>query len=176
VRARDDLQREMGRRVPVLVKVSPDESPDELDAIAEAALAGGVDGFIATNTTTSRPSSIQRNPLARETGGLSGAPLRDVAERACARLFLRVRGRAPIVGVGGIATAEDAYRRIRAGATLVQIYTALVYEGPSIVRRIVDGLAEFLDRDGLTIERAVGIDAKLEAVRVRPPVRSPSGT
>jgi dihydroorotate dehydrogenase len=173
--ARDELQRASGRRVPILVKISPDESPDRLDAIADAALAGGADGFIATNTTISRPG-LEGHPIAAEAGGLSGPPLREQAERACARLYLRVGGRAPIIGVGGISTAEDAYRRIRAGASLVQIYTALVYQGPSAPRDIQDGLSRLLERDGLDLERAVGIDAKLHVLRDRPPVRTPSGT
>ena len=83
---------------------------------------------------------------------------------------------APIIGVGGISTAEDAYRRIRAGASLVQIYTALVYRGPSAARDIQDGLSRLLERDGLTLAGAVGADANLYVVRDRPPARTPSGT
>jgi dihydroorotate dehydrogenase len=158
-RARDELSRSSGRRVPLLVKVSPDETPERLDAVADAALAGGADGLIATNTTLSR-EGVAGHPRSGEEGGLSGEPLREAAERACARLFLRVGGRAPIVGVGGIATAGDAYRRIRAGASLLQVYTALVYEGPSAAREIQDGLARLLQRDGLTLAEAVGIDAR----------------
>jgi dihydroorotate dehydrogenase len=174
-RARDELQRSSGRRVPLLVKVSPDESSEQLDSIADAALAGGADGFIATNTTTSR-TVVARHARAAEAGGLSGAPLRQLAERACAQLYLRVGKRAPIIGVGGIASAEDAYRRIRAGASLVQIYTALVYRGPSIVGEIADGLAMLLERDGLTLVEAVGMDAGALVLRNRPPVRMPSGS
>jgi len=140
--ARDALP----RRVPLLVKVSPDEPDGRLDALADAALAAGADGFIATNTT------------AVEQGGLSGKPLAARALRACARLWLRTR--APIIGVGGIFTAEDAYQRIRAGASLLQIYTALVYEGPAAPRRIAEGLRRLLERDGLTLEQAVGRDAE----------------
>jgi dihydroorotate dehydrogenase len=158
-RARDELHRSTGRRVPLLVKVSPDEKPERLAALADAALAGGADGLIATNTTLSR-EGVAGQPRATEAGGLSGPPLREAAERACARLYLRVGGRAPIVGVGGITTAEDAYRRIRAGASLLQVYTALIYRGPSTARDIQDGLARLLERDGLTLPRAVGIDAK----------------
>jgi len=174
-RARDELHRSTGRRVPLLVKVSPDEPPERLDALADAALAGGADGLIATNTTLSR-EGVAGHPRATEAGGLSGPPLRESAERACARLYLRVGGRAPIVGVGGIATAEDAYRRIRAGASLLQVYTALIYRGPSVARDIQDGLARLLERDGLTLDRAVGIDAKRHAAGDRLPVRAPSGT
>jgi len=158
-RSRDELHRSTGRRLPLLVKVSPDEAPERLDAVADAALAGGADGLIATNTTVSR-EGVAGHPRATEAGGLSGPPLRDAAERACARLFLRVSGRAPIIGVGGIATAEDAYRRIRAGASLLQVYTAFIYGGPSLARDLQDGLARLLERDGLTLARAVGIDAK----------------
>ena len=158
-RARDELQRSSGRRVPLLVKVSPDEPPQGLDAIADAVVEGGADGLIATNTTTSR-DAVAGHERAAEAGGLSGPPLRDAAERACARLFLRVGSRAPIVGVGGIATAEDAYRRVRAGASLLQVYTALIYRGPSVAGEIQDGLARLLQRDGLTLLQAVGVDAK----------------
>ncbi|HWE23606.1 MAG TPA: dihydroorotate dehydrogenase (quinone), partial [Myxococcales bacterium] len=174
-RARDEMRRETGRRVPILVKVSPDETLERLDAIADAALAGGADGFIATNTTVSRPS-VESHPSGAEAGGLSGAPVRDLAERACARLYLRVGKRLPIIGVGGITSADDAYRRIRAGASLVQIYTALVYGGPSVVRVIHDGLANLLERDGLTLAGAVGTDADSYELRDRTPARTPSGT
>ena len=174
-RARDELHRSTGRRVPLLVKVSPDEPPERLDALADAALAGGADGLIATNTTLSR-EGVVGHPRAAEAGGLSGPPLREAAERACARLFLRVGSRAPIVGVGGIATAEDAYRRIRAGASLLQVYTALIYRGPSTAGHIQDGLARLLERDGLTLPRAVGIDAKRYAEGDSLPARAPSGT
>lgn len=174
-RARDELQAETGRRVPILVKISPDESLERVDGIADAALVAGADGFIATNTTTSR-TCVAPHPLTSESGGLSGVPLRDLAELACARLFLRVGQRVPIIGVGGIATAEDAYRRIRAGASLVQIYTALVYRGPSVIGSILDGLAGLLERDKLTLEGAVGVDAYSRVVRDRPTARTPSGT
>jgi len=157
-RARDELQARSGRRVPILVKVSPDEPPERLDGIADAVLAAGADGLIATNTTLSR-EGVAGHPRAREEGGLSGEPLREAAERACARLFLRVGGKVPIVGVGGIGSPEDAYRRIRSGASLVQLYTALVYQGPGAAGRIQRGLARLLERDGLTLAQAVGIDA-----------------
>ncbi|HYV64743.1 MAG TPA: dihydroorotate dehydrogenase (quinone), partial [Myxococcales bacterium] len=125
---------------------------------ADAVLAAGADGLIATNTTLSR-EGVAGHPRAREEGGLSGEPLREAAERACARLFLRVGGKVPIVGVGGIGSPEDAYRRIRSGASLVQLYTALVYQGPGAAGRIQRGLARLLERDGLTLAQAVGIDA-----------------
>jgi dihydroorotate dehydrogenase len=156
--ARAELQKQTGRRVPLLVKVSPDEPGERLDQIADAVVAAGADGIIATNTTLAR-EAVAGNAFASEAGGLSGAPLRDAAEQACARLYRRLRGRVPIVGVGGIASAEDAYRRIRAGASLIQIYTALVFEGPRAAREIAGGLAQLLARDGLSLEQAVGRDA-----------------
>ncbi len=157
-RERDQLQRSSGRRVPLLVKLSPDEPEGRLEEMAEAALGAGADGIIATNTTLSR-GGVERHPRAQEAGGLSGAPLRQAALLACARLYLKLGGRAPIVGVGGISSAEEAYARIRAGARLVQVYTALIYRGPGIAGEISAGLAELLQRDKLSLDQAVGIDA-----------------
>ena len=156
---RNALAAASGRRVPLLVKLSPDESDGALDAMADAAVAAGADGFIATNTTLSR-EGVERESRAGEAGGLSGAPLRSRAERTCARLYLRTEGRVPVVGVGGIATAEDAYRRIRAGASLIQIYTALVYQGPALPRRLEREIAKLLELDGLTLAEATGKDAE----------------
>ena len=129
VKARDAL----ARRVPVLVKLSPDEPDDRLIEMARAAQAAGADGIIATNTTLDR-SAVQGHRRAAEQGGLSGEPLRERALHVCRLLYRSVT--IPIVGVGGIFTAEDAYARIRAGASLVQVYTALVYEGPGLPRRL----------------------------------------
>jgi dihydroorotate dehydrogenase len=153
VRARDSLP----RRVPVLVKLSPDEPDERLVEMALAAQAAGADGIVATNTTLDR-SAVAAHPHAAKQGGLSGAPLRDRALHVCKLLYRNVQ--VPIVGVGGIFTAEDAYARIRAGAGLVQIYTALVYEGPRAARDISLGLERLLARDGLTLAQAVGRDAK----------------
>ena len=150
------------RRVPLLVKLSPDE--DQLEEIAGAAVAAGADGIIATNTTLSR-EGVEGHARAAEAGGLSGAPLTEKALRACARLFLRLGARTPIVGVGGIFTAEDAYARIRAGASLVQVYTALIYDGPGVAASISRGLAALLARDGLLLAQAVGLDARAIAAR-----------
>jgi dihydroorotate dehydrogenase len=152
VKARDALP----RRVPVLVKLSPDEPDDRLAEMAKAAQAAGADGIIATNTTLDR-RAVLNHPRAAEQGGLSGAPLRERAMQVCRLLYRSVS--IPIVGVGGIFSAEDAYARIRAGASLVQIYTALVYEGPGLPRRISRGLAALLRRDGLSLAQAVGKDA-----------------
>ncbi len=147
-----------GPRRPVLVKLSPDLSDGALDETVDAIVAAGADGLIATNTTSSRADL--RSPRATESGGLSGAPLRWRANDVCRRVYRRTAGRIAIVGVGGIFTAEDAYERVRSGASLVQVYTSLIYEGPGLFRRINRGLLELLDRDRLArLSDAVGLDA-----------------
>ena len=146
---------------PVLVKVSPDMVDADLLQSVDAALEGGAAGVIATNTTLGRNNLRTTGAVTGEAGGLSGAPLRAAANNACRLLFRHLRSRVPIVGVGGVFSADDAYERVRAGATLVQIYTGLIYEGPGMVRRIVDGLEERLRRDGFTnIREAIGVDVQ----------------
>ena len=139
---------------PIVVKIAPDLSQAEIRQIAELALGLGIAGLIATNTTLSRLDL--RSPI-NEAGGLSGRPL---AERACGvlrSLFQAVEGKLPLIGVGGIFSAADAYERICAGASLVQVYTGLIYEGPFLPRRIARGLSRILDRQGLSnIRDAVG--------------------
>lgn len=153
-------RRASGRFIPVLVKLSPDMTDDDLRRSVDAALEGGAVGVIATNTTVSRDGLRAPDALTREAGGLSGAPLRERANAACRVLFRHLQRRVPIIGVGGIGTAGDAYQRVRAGASLVQVYTALIYEGPGLASRIVRGLAERLSHDGFkTIEEAIGVDA-----------------
>jgi dihydroorotate dehydrogenase len=148
-----------GTAIPVLVKLSPDMAAADLLQSASAALEGGAAGVIATNTTLGRTGLRTREPLARQAGGLSGGPLREVANNACKLLFKEFGSRVPVIGVGGIFTADDAYERIRSGATLVQLYTALVYEGPGAISRIVRGLAGRLERDGLSnVREAIGAD------------------
>jgi len=136
-----------GHTVPLLVKVAPDLAPADLEATAQAALEAGADGLIATNTTLRRDglSEFARS----EAGGLSGRPLLPFALDTVRRLHGLVRGRVPLIGVGGIASAEDAYAFLGAGATLVQLYTGLVYQGPGLVRRIKQDLVRLLARDGL---------------------------
>jgi dihydroorotate dehydrogenase len=147
------------RPIPVLVKVSPDMAAADLLAAVDAALEGGAAGVVATNTTTARSGLVTNGPVVSETGGLSGAPLRKVANDACALLFKHLGRRVPLIGVGGISSADDAYARIRAGASLVQIYTALIYEGPALVANIVRGVRDRLARDGLSnVQEAIGID------------------
>ena len=140
---------------PVFLKVAPDLEPADIDAIARIALDRQLGALIVSNTTISRPPLHSAH--AGEAGGLSGAPLRDLAQQRL-RDFRRATGGAiPLVGVGGIATAEDAFARIRAGASLVQLYSAMVYAGPGIARQIVGGLTRLLQREGFaTIAEAVG--------------------
>ena len=140
---------------PVFLKVAPDLESADIDAIARIALDRKLGALIVSNTTISRPALLSAN--ARETGGLSGAPLRDLAQQRL-RDFRKATGDAiPLVGVGGIASAEDAWARIRAGASLVQLYSAMVYGGPGLPRRILRGLEALMRRDGFaSIAEAVG--------------------
>jgi dihydroorotate dehydrogenase len=155
-----------GSAVPVLVKLSP-PGPDGLDApavdeLVALALGHGVAGFVAGNTASDR-SGLDGTTSARlaevGAGGLSGRPLAARAEALLRHLYRTTGGRVPLVGVGGVDSAEAAYRRIRAGASLVELYTGLVYEGPGLVGRIHRGLAQRLDRDGFgALSEAVGAD------------------
>ena len=140
---------------PIFLKVAPDLGEGEPDQIVRAAIQHGVDAIIVANTTVSRPALKSRH--AGEGGGLSGAPLRPLALKALREFRSASGGEIPLIGVGGIANADDAWERIRAGASLVQLYTAMVYEGPGIARRIALGLAERLKREGFAnIAEAVG--------------------
>jgi dihydroorotate dehydrogenase len=144
---------------PLFLKVSPDETPQQIEQVVQAGCEAGIAGFIATNTTIARPGL--RNSRAVEAGGLSGRPLAAAAQDTAARIYGLVGGRLPVIGVGGIASAEEAYARIRAGASLLQLYTGLVYEGPSVVRKINSGLARLLRRDGfVSVTEAVGTESQ----------------
>ncbi|MXO75389.1 quinone-dependent dihydroorotate dehydrogenase [Altererythrobacter aerius] len=140
---------------PVFLKVAPDLAPGDHERIVRAAIDHGVAALIVSNTTISRPAL--RSPLAHESGGLSGAPLRDLALDQLRRFRAVAGPTLPLVGVGGIASAADAWARIRAGASLIQLYSALVFEGPGLPRRIVRGLENLMRRDGFSsIAEAVG--------------------
>lgn len=144
-------------RPPVFLKVAPDLEPADIDAIARIAIEKKLGALIVSNTTISRPPLASSH--AGETGGLSGAPLRDLAQQRLRDFRKATGGALPLVGVGGIATAQDAWARIRAGASLVQLYSAMVYEGPGIARAIRKGLAELMQRDGFgSIAEAVGTE------------------
>lgn len=140
---------------PVFLKVAPDLEPADIDAIARIALDKRLGALIVSNTTISRPPLASAH--AGETGGLSGAPLRDLAQQRLRDFRAATGGVIPLIGVGGIGSAEDAWARIRAGASLVQLYSAMVYEGPGLARRIVRGLERLMRRDGFaTLAEAVG--------------------
>ena len=140
MRERDALAREEGRCVPLAVKIAPDLDDEAIESIADRLLAHRVDAVIATNTTTAR-QDVAHLPHGGEQGGLSGAPLRAKSTALIAKLGSALKGRIPIIGVGGIASAADAREKLDAGATLVQLYTALLYRGPGLVGEIVRGLA-----------------------------------
>ncbi|SPH17157.1 Dihydroorotate dehydrogenase (quinone) [Defluviimonas aquaemixtae] len=145
----------LARPIPVFLKIAPDLTEAELADIAEVALASGIDAIVATNTTLARDRLASRHR--GETGGLSGAPLFDRSTRVLARLSALTEGRLPLVGVGGIGSAEDAWQKIRAGASAVQLYSAMVYHGLSLVTDIAKGIDARLAREGFaTVAQAVG--------------------
>ncbi|HSK38826.1 MAG TPA: quinone-dependent dihydroorotate dehydrogenase [Arenibaculum sp.] len=151
-----------GRPPPLLLKIAPDLTGEDEADIAEVALAAGIDGLIVSNTTLARPPGLPPE-LAREGGGLSGAPLMEPSTRVLARMYRLTGGRLPLVGVGGISSGADAYAKIRAGASLLQLYTSLVYRGPALVREIKRTLADCLRADGFTrIGDAVGADHRAD--------------
>jgi len=146
-------------RLALLVKIAPDLSTQEREDIASVALATGLDGLVVSNTTVERPPGLASR-LAKEAGGLSGPPLFAAATALLADMYLLTRGRLTLVGVGGVARAADAYEKIRAGASLVQLYTALVFAGPRLISDIKKGLAELLRADGFSsVPEAVGSGA-----------------
>jgi len=146
------------RPVPLVVKIAPDATDDDLDDIVAVARILRIDGIIVGNTTLTRPPTL-RSRKHDETGGLSGAPLMAMATEVLRKTARRVERQFPLIGCGGVGSGADAYAKIRAGATLVQLYSALVFEGPSLVRRIKDELAGLLARDGFSsVSQAVGAD------------------
>lgn len=148
---------------PLFLKVAPDLDDTQIDAIADACLASRLSGLIVSNTTLARPTSL-RSSHAAEAGGLSGQPLFQPSTAILAAFARRLGGRLPLIGAGGVATAEQAYAKIRAGASAVQLYTALVYHGPRLPARIAAELSLLLRRDGFnTVSDAVGVDAHTHA-------------
>jgi dihydroorotate dehydrogenase len=151
------------RPPPLLAKVGPDLTEDEVRDIAQVALAAGIDGLIVGNTTINRPTGLQSR-FRNETGGLSGRPLFTHANACLSAMYRYTQGRIPIIGCGGIGSGADAYAKIRAGASLVQLYTALVFDGPELLGRILTELASCLRSDGfVSVADAVGVDQ----VRIR---------
>jgi dihydroorotate dehydrogenase len=161
-----ERMRQVAPHTPLMLKISPDLGDQAIDAIVDVATRCGLDALIATNTTVERPFP---HPLASEAGGLSGAPLKERSTAVIRRAFQRARGALPIIGVGGVFTAEDAYEKIRAGASVVQVYSGFVYEGPGLVPALLRGLAGLLERDGFAqVTEAVGVDARSESTPGRP--------
>lgn len=151
------VQEGMGAQArPIFLKVAPDLTPAEIDAIARLAIDRRLGALVVGNTTIERPASL-RSAAAAEAGGLSGEPLKSLALERLGDFRKATGGAVPLVGVGGIASAADAWARIRAGASLVQIYSALVYEGPGLPRGILRGLTQLMRRDGFSsLAQAVG--------------------
>jgi dihydroorotate dehydrogenase len=155
--------------VPLLVKLAPDLELKDLESIVAVVESAGLKGIIATNTTTSRAGLLTPASEVESygQGGLSGAPLRERSTQVVARLYNLTRGRITIIGTGGVFTAADAWQKICAGASLVQLYTGFIYEGPGVVRRINEGLALNLRREGYaSLDEAVGCRAKELAGRI----------
>ncbi|MCK6418057.1 MAG: quinone-dependent dihydroorotate dehydrogenase [Alphaproteobacteria bacterium] len=143
---------------PLLVKLAPDLDTQKIEILAQTALDCGIDGLVLTNTTTTRPDHLPP-AFSAEKGGLSGAPLKDKSLQILKSFYRLTGGKIPLIGVGGISTGADAYARIRAGASLIQLYSALVYEGPFVANSINKQLVKLLNRDGFTsIAQAVGVD------------------
>ncbi|RNB85133.1 quinone-dependent dihydroorotate dehydrogenase [Brevibacillus fluminis] len=147
------------KKKPILLKVAPDMSDEQMHDVVHAAVEEGISGLIATNTTVSR-EVVGNHPKAGEAGGLSGRPLTDCSTEWIKEIYQEVGGQVPIVGVGGIFTGADAYSKIRAGASLVQVYTGMIYQGPGIAKQINKELVKLLAKDGFQhISEAVGVDA-----------------
>jgi dihydroorotate dehydrogenase len=149
VAERDAGAEHFGRR-PVLLKIAPDLGLNDLDHLVQIVRKHRIDGMIVTNTTLSRPASLQDKALMGEAGGLSGKPLFALSTRILAETFQRVEGQFPLIGVGGIDSAEAAIAKIEAGASLIQLYSALVYHGPALIGAIKQGLERHLAAQGLS--------------------------
>uniref|UniRef100_A0A7E4V007 Dihydroorotate dehydrogenase (quinone), mitochondrial n=1 Tax=Panagrellus redivivus TaxID=6233 RepID=A0A7E4V007_PANRE len=158
--ALDVKEKEIGRRPPLLLKIAPDLTYRDKHDIAQLAIdkSYGIDGLIVSNTTITRPETLQ-SPNKTETGGLSGRPVREISTEVVGEMYQLTGGKVPIVGCGGVSSGQDAYEKIRAGASLVQLYTALVYQGFPVIGRVKRELAECLERDGFaSVADAVGAD------------------
>lgn len=153
-----------GARPPVLLKIAPDLTQEDLDDVVAVSRARGIDGLIVSNTTIARPATLKSAALAKETGGLSGKPLFRASTRMLAQCYQRVEGQFPLIGVGGIDSAETAFDKIEAGATLIQFYSSMVYKGPGLAREIIDGLTAICARERLkSITEATGRKADVWA-------------
>lgn len=144
---------------PVLVKLAPDLTEAEQEEIADTVIKSGIDGLILTNTTLARPNHLNKN-FSAEKGGLSGSPLTQASTKIIRNFYRLTNGNVPIIGCGGISSAQDAYEKIKAGASLVQIYSALIYHGPALIKRINEELPVLAQKEGFqTIQDTIGKEA-----------------
>jgi dihydroorotate dehydrogenase len=158
-RVREDLVAGGAARKPLVLKIAPDLAPEDLADIAQVVLASGIEGMIVSNTTIARPGGL-KGRHAGETGGLSGKPLFGPSTEVLREMRRLTGGEITLIGAGGVHDGASAYAKIRAGASLVQLYTALIYQGPGLIRRIKSELSELLARDGFaSVAEAVGVDA-----------------
>lgn len=158
IKARNEAKKKYNKIVPLLLKIAPDIDSGEREDIAQIITEKQIDGLIVSNTTISRPETLASINL-KETGGLSGCPLFAMSNQVLSDMYRLTDGKIPIIGVGGIASPQDAYTKIRNGASLVQLYTALIYQGLSLVRSINNELPQLLARDGFKhISEAIGVD------------------
>lgn len=161
VKAIKNTLRSIAPGTPLLVKVAPDLSDLDKKDIASVAREEGVDGLIVSNTTIQRPSVVSKLPGGQEKGGLSGRPVRDMSTNLIREMYALTEGKIPIVGCGGVSSGVDAYEKVKAGASLVQLYTSFTYEGPALVPRIKRELEVLLRSDGFqSISEAVGVESK----------------
>jgi dihydroorotate dehydrogenase len=158
IEARDKADQGRAKTI-ILLKIAPDISLDTLDAIVATALKRGIDGLSVSNTTVARPDILKEKALAAQTGGLSGKPLFLPSTKLLAETFLRVERKIPLIGVGGIDSGEAAWTKFRAGASLLQLYSALVYRGPGLIGEIKRGLLQRLESERISLSQAVGRDA-----------------
>lgn len=157
---KDKLKAESGKNIPILLKLAPDTDENQRHDISQVLLRQKIDGIIISNTTIGQ-RDVLKSAYANETGGLSGKPLFNMSTKMVADMYKLTGGNIPIIGVGGISSAEDAYAKIRAGASLVQVYSALIYQGFKLVQDINEGLINLLQKDGYSnVSEAVGADCK----------------
>ncbi|MFT7099121.1 MAG: dihydroorotate dehydrogenase [Rickettsiales bacterium] len=157
---KSELQKTTKKNIPILLKIAPDLSLEEQEAIANIALKNKIDGLIISNTTISRPKNLQ-SKYQNETGGLSGKPVSEISNQVLKNIYLLTKGQIPIIAVGGISCANDAYEKIKLGASLIQIYSAFIYQGFELVEKIKKDLNELLKKDGFeNIKDAIGTKNK----------------
>ena len=155
----DEANKKQDRKLPIFLKIAPDLNETEIQDIADIALNVGLSAIICTNTTVDRKNLFSQHK--RQSGGLSGRPLFERSTRILAQMRSATKGQIDLIGVGGISTAEDVYTKIQAGASAVQLYTALVYEGLSLVPKIADGLDKILVAEGIErLDKAVGVSTE----------------